>query len=390
VGARKHGYWAVTLLFLLCALLPRPSACARAETVSVTPVETVIGENYVRYPQLEGMEDTAVQQAINDAVVVQANIAQRLVTLAVLADGATLTADYEAYLGGGVFSTVIDANGVMENGRNGQNYTALAFDLTDGRRLTVSDLFADPDAAAAHMEATLEATYLDELSDYLVYAELTPLPVNNFSLDADGVTFYYPASQFSLLSGYCGAAQFNYDELAEDLLPDANALPARLNALPETLADAEIRAKVEAAAAAGELPHVRAKIGDGMAELVSRYRLLRTPDQYPGGRYFQLEAPMFRQVLVLSDALTSGYQNSVAEGLMSFRADLYGLKTGVTARERWLQVLGEPETTVAFGEDLAYDYGLPVGTADYYTFGKNQLMMYADESGILYAVRLTD
>ncbi len=390
MNARKHSFFLITLLFLLCLLLARPSAFAQGEGATVTAVETAIGENSVRYPQLSGMADEAVQRTINDAVVEKAKISQRLVTLGTLQGGGTgLTVDYEAYLANGVFSTVISAYGVMENGRSGQNYAALAFDLATGTPLTLSDLFSDPDAAAQRMVAILEDTWLDELSDYLVNAELSPLPTDNFYLDADGITFYYPASQFALLSGYCGAAQFNYDELADFLIPDAEALPARLGALPAVLTDAEIKAKVEQSAAAGELPHVRAKLGDGMTNVINNYRLLRTPDQYPGGRYFQLEAPMFRQVLVLSDALTSGYANSVVEGLMSFRADLYGLRAGVTPRERWLQVLGEPETTVEFGDDLAYDYGLPVGTADYYAFGKRQLMMYADGDGVLYAVRLT-
>jgi len=398
MSARKHRFLWITPLFLCCLLLLNAAASvqgadaaqAGADSVTVTAAETVAGDNSVRYPQLAGMENEEIQQTINNTIVVRAKIAQRLVTLSTLNSGGTgLTVRYDDYLANGVFSTVIDAKGIMENGRSGQQYTALSFDLATGRLLTAADLFADVDAAVEYMETTLEDTYLDELSSYLVYAELTPLPVDNFALDADGVTFYYPADQFALLSGYCGAAQFNYDELADYLLADADALPARLGALPETLTDAEIKAKIEETVAAGELPRVRAKIGDDMTALIDRYRLLRQPDQYPGGRYYQLEAPMFRQVLVLSDALTSGYANSNVEGVMSMRTSLYGIQTGVSTRERWLQVLGEPDTSVAFDGDLAYDYGLPEGTADYYTYGGHRLMLYADEDGILYAVRLT-
>ena len=75
---------------------------------------------------------------------------------------------------------------------------------------------------------------------------------------------------------------------------------------------------------------------------------------------------------------------------MSFRTNLFGLQTGVASQKRWREVLGEPDSTVSFDEAMAYDYGLPVGTADYYTFGKHQLLMYADENGILYAVRISD
>ena len=103
-----------------------------------------------------------------------------------------------------------------------------------------------------------------------------------------------------------------------------------------------------------------------------------------------MEAPQFRQMLILSDALTAGYDQSKAEGLLSLRVNLFGLQTGVTTQKRWRDVLGEPNSTVSFDETLAYDYSLPVGTADYYTLGNHQLLMYADENDILYAVRISD
>lgn len=390
--AEKQNYLSVLLIFALCFLLVQPYfRLGRAEeTVKVAEVSTAIGDNSVRYPQLESMADAQIQQAINDAVVEKAKIAQRLVTLGTLQSGGTgLKVDYDAYVGGDIFSAVIDAVGIMENGRSGQSYTGMAFDLATGEPLELTALFSDVDGAVAYMEATLEGAYMDELSSYLAYAMVTPLPVENFSMDADGITFYYPADQFSLLSGYCGAVQFNYDELAAYLKTDADSLPAKMGILPQTLTDAEIKTKIEQAAADGTLPHVRATLGEPMPGLIAKYRLLRQPDQYPGGKYYQLEAPMFRQVLVLSDALTSGYENSVVEGILSFRTDLYGLQTGVATRDRWLAVLGQPQSTVAFDEDLAYDYGLPVGTADYYTIGERQLLMYADEADTLYAVRLS-
>ncbi|MDD3212728.1 MAG: hypothetical protein PHY64_03600 [Eubacteriales bacterium] len=391
----KQNQRLVLLIFMLCMLLALPSSqIGKAEVLQeaqITEESTAIGDNSVRYPQLAGMADAQVQQTINDAIVEKAKIAQRLVTLGVLQGGGSgLTVDYDAYVGGGVFSAVINAVGVMENGRSGQSYTGLCFDLATGEPVSLSALFTDVDGAVAQMEATLEDTYLDELSSYLAYAELTPLPTDNFSMDADGITFYYPADQFSLLSGYCGAAQFNYDEISDFLRTDEGSLPVAMGILPQTLTDTEMKAKIEQAAKDGTLPHVRATLDEPMTDLIGKYRLLRQPDQYPGGKYYQLEAPMFRQILVLSDALTSGYENSVVEGIMSFRTNLYCIQTGVTPRDRWLAVLGNPQSTVVLDEELAYDYGLPVGTADYYTIGSRQLLLYADESDTLYAIRLSN
>ena len=391
-------YRLMAWMVAITTLLLSPAALAE-ESKSVDPalgspvvneVVTQIGDNAIRYPQLKGLANEAIQQQINDAIVEQGKIAQRMVTLSTLTDGGTgLTVTYEAFVGGGIFSTVINAKGVMENGRSGQEYTALCFDLETGKTLTLGDLFTNPEDAVSYMEQTLEATYLDELSSYLENSELTPLPTESFALDADGITFFYPSKQFSLLSGYSGAAQFNYDELTDYLIPDETALPARLGVLPTSLSDAEIKRNIEQMVSQGNLPHVRAKLGDSMSDLVKQYRLLRTPDQYPGGRYCQLEAPAFRQVLVLTDALTTTFDNSKVEGLLSYRADLYGVQVGVTSRDRWLKILGEPDSSVAFDEALASDYALPTGTADYYTFGDRQLLLYAGENDVLYAVRLT-
>ncbi|HNW86815.1 MAG TPA: RsiV family protein [Candidatus Limiplasma sp.] len=385
-------------LIVTAALLVLPPA-AFAETatpnatvnqVTVQDVVTQIGENTIRYPQLEGMSDAAVQQKINDTIVEKGKITQRMVTLTTLSEtGTGLTVDYEAFVGGGVFSTVISASGIMENGRKGQEYSTLTVSLATGEPLTLADLFTDPDQAIADMEAILENTYQDELSSYLENSALTPLPTNSFTLNADGITFYYPANQFAMLSGYSGTAQFNYSELTDDWLQGGDKLPATLNALPAAMSDAEIKAAIAKTVTAGTLPHIHTALGDSIPDLIDRYRLLRTPDEYPGGRYFQFEAPAFRQVLVLSDALGNGWEHSTVQGIMSFRTDLYGIQTGKTTRKRWNKILGQPESSVEFDENLAFDYGLPVGTADYYSFGERQLLLYADADGVLYAIRVT-
>ena len=383
------------LAFLLTAilLLEVPGVFA-AESTTATPtvreVAFVISDSSIRYPQLEGLTNADIQETINNLIVEKANITQRMVTLSTLKAGGTgLAVSYDAYLGGGIFSTVISAKGILDQGRNSHAYTALSFDLATGRELTLADLFTKPQEAVAYMEQTLQSTYLEELSNYLENSALTPLPIDSFTLDADGITFYYPYAQFALLSGYCGAAQFTYDELASFLLAGKGSLPERLNVLPQSLDDQTARDKIVQTMEAGELPHISVKLGDRMTDLISRYRLLREPDRYPGGRYCQFEAPAFRQVLVLTDTLTTGYEQSTVEGIMCFRGNLFGICIGETAIARWREILGEPESTVAFDEALAYDYGLPTGTADYYNLGGHQLMLYADSTDTLFAVRLT-
>ncbi|MFH1512540.1 MAG: hypothetical protein ABIG45_04195 [Bacillota bacterium] len=360
------------------------------KNIEITEVATEIGENFVLYPQLEGMQNPAIQQAINDAIVEQANIVQRIFTLSTLEQGGTgLQVSYTACLEDSLFSTVISARWMMENLRSGHHYTALSYDLQTGERLQLSDFFTDPDAAVSWMEEQLLDGYTDELTGYLEYADVTPLPVDSFTFDENGISFWYPYKQFALLSGYSGAVQFQYGELQEFLIKDDGCVPARLGAVLPEYNDMQIREAIEAVAAQGALPYLPVRLGDSLPDLIAEYRLVRMPDQYPGGRYFQFEAPAFRQVLVMSDALTQEYAHSVAEGILATRMNLYGLQTGVTTRERWLAILGEPLPSVYLDESLAADYGLPEGTADYYPVAGRQLMLYADANDVLFAVRLS-
>ena len=196
--------FALALAAALTAVLP---ALAQGE---VDEVRTQIGENHVAYPQLKGMADEEIQTKINDDIVLSSGVANHLVTLATLGDSPWgLKVDYEVtMLTEDVFSAVMNAQGKMPDGREGQAYAALTYDLATGERLSMDKLFKDVDAAVAWMEAEAEASLGEELSGYMEYSDITPLPRDAFTLDADGVTFWYPSDQLRLMSGYSGACQF--------------------------------------------------------------------------------------------------------------------------------------------------------------------------------------
>ena len=373
------------ILLLLLAL----AAPALAQT-QVDEVRTQIGENYVAYPQLTGMADEAVQKKINDDIVLSSGVANHLVTLATLGDSPWgLKVDYQVkLLGENVFSAVINAEGKMPDGHEGQAYSALTYDLATGERLTLDALFEDVDAAVAWMEAAAEESLGQELSGYMEYSDITPLPREAFTLDADGITFWYPSDQLRLMSGYSGACQFFYSELAPFLLTEEDAVPTQIGAVQAPLSQQEARKAIEAAVTEGKLPHVPVTLGDRMTDVVDRYRLLRTPDEFPGGRYYVLEDPAFREILVISDAIQSGYGASVVEGVQMRRGDLCGLLIGQAVREDWHAILGEPDETMTFTDSMAYDYGLPVGESDIYHFGEHELRLHADTDGVLRAVQL--
>lgn len=380
--------------FFLCLLCCLTTICpALAETAApaaptVKAVETVLGDNRVAYPQLEGLADEEIQRAINDDIVASADISGYLVTLATLQkDGWGLNVSYESALMGDVFSVALSARGQMQNGRYGQVYTALGYDLTTGKRLTADDLFSDTDAAVAWMGEELQDTLSEELSGYLENSALSPLPKDNFFLDESGVTFYYPYSQFSYLSEYSGSCQFFYYELEDFLRWNEGDALWRAGVRPAAVENAaqSIRQQLEK----GELPFLKVRIGDEMTDVVNRYRLLRDPDQYPGGKYYALEAPQFRRVLILSDALQKGYEHSQVQGLKTERMNLFGIQTGKTTQAQWRAVLGQPQSTVDVNAETAYDYGLTAGQSDYYPMGSYRLRLHADESGVLQTILLS-
>lgn len=377
---RKMFVW---LLMVLLAATPLAAAEPYVDEVS-----TVVGDNVVAYPQLQQLADADVQQRINDDVVLASDASRHLVTLVTLGNSPWgLQVTHDSYLDTYVFSTVISAMGKMPTGRQGHAYTALSYDLARGERLTLGDLFTDVDAAVAYMES-IAADGLEQ-SGYVDASALAPIPRDSFTLDGTGITFWYPARQYTLLSGYSGACHFYFSELTPYLIADENGLPAKMGLLQPVPKGDALQKAVAEAVTLGELPGMPVRLGDSIPQVLDAYRLMHSPDEFPGGRFFVLEAPVMRGVRVISDTLMPTYDHSVVEGLQLRRGSLYGLLIGQTQREEWLSALGTPDETIPFSENMAYDYNLPTGCSDVYRYGEHELHLHADDAGTLRAIRLS-
>ena len=373
-------------VLLMAGLVMGWVVAAHATVPTITEVRTRIGENQVAYPQLQGLEDAAIQQAVNDNLIERAEILSHLVTLSTLREGGWgLVVDYEAFLREDLFSVVISARGAMPGGREGHRYTAFCYDLQTGFPIRLEQLIPEAETAVAWMEERAEETLSDEFSGYMSYSDIVPLPVANFALDENGITFYYQPEQFSLISGYSGACQFYYEELAE--FWDYDGFFSRMGLKENVFSPEEARERIVETLKEGRLPYVPVKIGDSVAAAMEKYRLLREPDQYPGGKYLQMEAPLFRQVLLLTEP-SADLENAVVMGIQSRRGWLFGIEAGKTTRVEWQAILGQPESTSVFSASLAYDYGIPAGESDIYTFGSHQLRLHGNESGVLHSIRL--
>ncbi len=373
----------ILLLFSVHALAEQPSSA------QVTPVKADNAYGSVTYPVLQGLTDISIMDTVNKAIFDKAQIQTRLDTLNRLTEGGWgLTVTYEASLKKNILSVNISALGEMENGRMGHVYTALAFDLATGKQLTLDDIFSDAEGAFSVMEQKLEEEVAPYLSGYMENDSLTPVPRDNFYLTPDYITFYYPQDQFSMLSGLSGGASFDYYELAETLnLSEGSPLSAL--EVGSSLEISESTAEqVKNAVSEGVLPGIGAKIGDRLMDRLNQYRLLVEPDYYPGGRFFEVEAPELRSIWLLTDALTESYDSNQVLGIRADRVNLYGIRTGMTSIDSWREALGQPESTVELDDSTASDYRLPAGTSDYYTFGQNKLRLHADETGVLVSVQV--
>lgn len=369
--------------FLVCFLaLTMAVSCAMAEP-ALTRKGLTLGEGYVYYPQMEGMEDEALQQAVNTALLTASGAENLLNRLALTMQSVTpLQADYTTTQAGEVLSVVTKATGPVESDRSTQAWYAASIDLADGHIITWDELFTDGEAASQTLCDYLEWELAPELSAHLRNAQLTPIP-EQFTVDVSGMTLYYPMEQLTTLSDKPGTVKVPWYQLRDYLLLGEGSLLARVGAqamltLDETSLDS-IRASVEG----GALPGIPVVLGGSIQEAVDTYRLLIDPDLYEHGRLIQLEDGAFRSVYLLTDSLTNSWDNSIIQGIRTDCINLYGLCTGVTTQEAWREALGQPNASVTVDAEKADANRIQPGISDYYDFDGVQLRLHAGEDGTL-------
>ena len=367
-------------LIAFCLLLMQLLCLAAAEEPAVRDMSIEMLGSSVHYPQLTGL-DPAVQSAVNTAIMEKGRINARLTRMALLADSPVkLRVSYAYTLQGDVFSCAILASGAVETSRDTQVWSTVNFDLSTGKEITFADLFADADAASAFLVAYLDEQVAPELSAHLAAGSLTPIPVD-FTISPTGLTLYYDIDDFRTLSDKAGTVTILWSEFPADMTvyPIVQTHLAFPEDAPATLADA---------LQSGSFLGIPAAIGQPMQELIDRYALLTDPDIYEGGRMIALEDGAFRNVYILTDALTEEFDHSVVQGIRADRLNFCGMCTGVTTMDDWRAALGEPETTLTVDESHAESWRIVPGTSDYYTFGNYRLRLHADEEGVLRSVFL--
>lgn len=380
--------WLICLLILALSLTPA-LAEEEAAAPSLTRQGLALGEGWVYYPQVEGMTDEALLQTVNDALL-QALDAQGLLTrLALTMQNPTpLRADYTAFLAEDVLSVVMEVSGPLADERTTHQWRTVNIDLRTGQAIALDDLFTDAQAARAWLCDELEWELAPALSAHLRNNQLVPLP-EGFGLSDSGLTLYYDIDQLCTLGDRAGTVHIRWSRLRPWLDVSAEGLPGRVGVLRMIALDGESPERIRQAVADGSLPGIPAVLGEKVQTCIDRYGLLIDPDLYEDGRLFQLQDGAFRDAYLLSDRLSSKWEESVVQGIRSDRLDLFGLCTGETRREAWLSLLGEPDATVTLDAERADSYRMVPGTSDYYQLGDVRLRLHADEEGVLTSIILT-
>ena len=376
---------------LLLAVLLSVTLCggARAEGITVENRRLEMGESSVSYPVLGGMEDRALQEAVNRQIAGDGKFPEYLARMSQLLSGGSLQVTWTGGVMEDVFSCAVAAEGAVESLRPGYVWTWSNVDLLDGHEIVFSELFTDEEAARAALEEILEWDVAPELSAHLLNSELVPLP-EGFFLERSGLTLLYPLEQLSTLHDRAGAVRIGWNEIRDMLNLEEGSILSRIGAGDMVELTEASGAEIARMTEEGALPDIPVTLGDSLKELTDRAGLLIDPDIYDGGRMFSLEGAAFRDVFLLTDYLSERWDDSRVSGIRMDRGCVFGLCVGSTRREEWRAVLGEPENSVIFDDERAEAGRTVPGSCDYYRFGEHQLRLHCDEDGVLTSVILTE
>ena len=376
-------------LLLILTMMLAPVALAEQPGPALVDGGLELSGSSVHYPQLTGMADEVLQQQLNDRILAAGDIENRLTRLALLMQSpVSMQVTYRATMAGDVLSCVFSALGAVTDERATHVWSAVNVDLADGSDIAFDRLFTDEEGLRRDLEECLDYGVGPELSAHLRNSELTPVP-EVFGLTETGLTLYYPMEQLSTLSDRAGAVTILWYELREHLRLEDGDVLTRIGARDMLVPAPDSGEKIRAAVEAGTLPGVPVTLGGSVQEATDTYRMLTDPDLYQDGRMFALEDAAFRQVWLLTAALTEKtWDKSVIKGLRADRFNLWGLYPGLD-RQAVEAMLGQPDTVLTLDADMADAYRLVPGESLYYNYTGVQLRLHFDAEGLLTSLIIT-
>lgn len=273
--------------------------------------------------------------------------------------------------------------GEQESGRIGSSAASLTIDLSTGEEILFDALFADADAAAAAMEAIIERDVLSEMSGYMEFAELLPMPRDCFSFDETGLTVYYQDDAYRYYDGRSGKVTFLWHELADYIAQDS---PVYALSRPQ---EANAQAIGEGEGMLGEANVL--KPGALLEQAAERYAMTDEPDYTRMSYVYTFSDEFLRGVSVEIPryADTPAMQTPIS-AVRFTRISWHGLTTERTTGVEIQALLGEPDEVRTYDEDDAFDMLIDPGESLFYRFESYVLQAHLDEDGVLACVILRE
>lgn len=348
--------------------------------------------SFVEVPALSGLSDLSIQDNINSMILRLGGYEGYMAILRSLSDesvtGIQVHSSGDILPQGDqqhVLSITVEASGRIGPGRPGHQATPLVFNLENAQQVSAQDLFLDTTSAEQSLDSLVEERLAPDLSSYLDASALLPVPINSFSLDEAGITFYYPSQQLMMLSGQSGDINLHYDEIASLLNLQEGSLLWNLGINEQLQIHTATKDQVAQYVSAGRLPGLPVQLGDSTDDILKVYPLLVDSEAFPSAVKYYLEDARFRQSALIAQEGEGGQ----IIGILSRRMNLAGLVTGKTSRDEVMQALGDPASSLQMDTSAAESYGLAEGNLDTYNFGDYDLALSYDGEQLMQAIWLT-
>ena len=375
------------ILAAMMAALLLPACAQAAQIVMAVQEDEAGGSRLAVFSAAADTIDTVPgQETQPDAVMmaidaqIEARFAQQKAQVAV--NRGTVMQTGSVWQDGKTASMALTWQGEQADGSDGCASMGLTVNLKTGEEILLSQLFSDWDGALAAMETIITDDVLDGMSDYMEYAELLPMPTDNYAFDDFGLTVYWPEDRYRYFDGTSGSVTFYWHELADFIGEES---PVCALAHPDVLYNAS---EIEALCMSGSVTRMQTpELGEKLGDVAVWYRMA-DPDYTTDALVYPLERMRGFAVEIPKYAETEEDETPIS-AIRASRVSMAGLlTTGKTTDTEVLALLGEPAREQAYDEDAAFDAMLPPGRSLLYEISGRVLQMHFDEDGVLACVIL--
>ena len=320
----------------------------------------------------------AVMMAIDAQI--EARFAQQKAQVAV--NRGTVMQTGSVWQDGKTASMALTWQGEQADGSDGCASMGLTVNLKTGEEILFPQLFSDWDGALAAMETIITDDVLDGMSDYMEYAELLPMPTDNYAFDDFGLTVYWPEDRYRYFDGTSGSVTFYWHELAGFIGEESPVYALAHPDVPYSTSE------IEALCMSGSVTRMQTpELGEKLGDVAVWYRMA-DPDYTTDALVYPLERMRGFAVEIPKYAETEEDETPIS-AIRASRVSMAGLlTTGKTTDTEVLALLGEPAREQAYDEDAAFDAMLPPGRSLLYEISGRVLQMHFDEDGVLACVIL--